>query len=113
MRVRLLPCLLFVCLCVSAQTKLSVDQLVTFIRSSIQLKHPDKQVAAYVTKLKLTEQLDDRTIEDLQGQGAGTKTVEALKELRDASKDLPKPLPKQPKPTAAPIPPPTAAEQQQ
>jgi hypothetical protein len=35
--------------------------------------------------VKLSNQLDDRTIEELQGQGAGPRTVEALRVLRDAS----------------------------
>jgi hypothetical protein len=38
--------------------------------------------------VQLSEKLTDRTIIDLQAQGAGPKTVEALKELRDRTKDL-------------------------
>jgi hypothetical protein len=102
---------LAVCLGAAAQTSLSVDQLVSFIRSSMELKHPDKQLASYLAKVKLSEQLDDRTIEELQGHGAGPKTVEALRELRDASKSLPKPKPKAPKPAPSPVPPPSPEEQ--
>src|SRR5437879_8738726 len=43
-----------------AQARVSVDQIVFFVRSSIHLKHPDKQVATYLLKLKLSERLDAR-----------------------------------------------------
>jgi hypothetical protein len=98
-------------LLLTAQSGITIEQLVSFIRSSIQLRHPDKQVAAYLGKIKLTEQLDDRTIEDLDGQGAGPKTLEALRALRDASRSLPK-APVQEPPKAVPlIPPPPATDQ--
>ena len=72
-----------------AQAKLTVQQLVSFIESSIQLKHPDKQVAVYLSKLKLSERLDARDIEDLQGLGAGPATVAALRKLAETSTSLP------------------------
>jgi len=83
---------------------MTVDQLVKFIQSSVKLKYPDKQVAEYLRHIKLTNKLDDRTIEELQGQGAGSKTVTALHELRDASNSLPA----APAPKPAPAPPPQA-----
>src|SRR5579863_6771357 len=58
-----------------AQREMTVAQLVSFIKSSVQLHTPDRQVADYVHKIKLTNKLDDRTVEELQGLGAGTKTV--------------------------------------
>jgi hypothetical protein len=91
--------------------RMSVEQLVTFIQSSIKLQHEDRRIAEYLRKVKLTNRLDLRTVEDLQGQGAGPKTVVALKELAEASKELVKPVPVAPKPTPPPIPPPSAAEQ--
>jgi hypothetical protein len=99
------------CLCAEAQTTLSVEQLVSFVNSSIRLKHPDRQVATYIARLKLKEKLDDATIEDMQGMGAGPKTIEALKTLRDATRNLEAPKPPTPKPVPAAIPPPSAAEQ--
>jgi hypothetical protein len=68
-----------------AQMQMNVSQLVDFIRSELALKGPDKQVAAYVRKIQLTEKLTDKTIIDLEAQGAGPKTVQALQELRDQS----------------------------
>ena len=94
-----------------AQMKLSVEQLRIFVKSSIELRHDDRRVAEYLKKVRLTEKLDDRTIEDMQGEGAGMKTVEALRLLRDASKDLPAPPKPLPKPAAPVIPPPSAEEQ--
>jgi hypothetical protein len=94
----------------SAQMKLSVEQLTAFIKSSVQLGHEDRRVAEYIRKVKLTHRLDDRTIEDMQGMGAGPKTTAALRELRDASKELPAPPPPAVKPQAAPIPGPSESE---
>src|SRR5947209_15080609 len=67
-----------------AQTQMNVEQVAEFIRSELALKqHTDKQIAAYVRKLQLTEKLTDKAILDLESQGAGPKTVQALQELRD------------------------------
>src|SRR5207302_8261915 len=77
-----------------AQAALTVNQLVSFVQSSIQLKHPDKQVASYLLKLKLSERLDARTIEELQGLGAGPGAMEALRKLMEGSAGLPAPPPK-------------------
>src|SRR5574340_818517 len=102
MRLRLPAVLLAVCLMTAGQTALSVEQLIAFIKSSIQLKQEDRQVASFLSRTKMTERLDDRTIEELQGYGAGLRTVEALKKLRDASTSLPqaqlKPLAPAPSP---------------
>ena len=86
---------------------MTVAQLVMFIRSSVQLKQPDRQVAEYLRQVKLADKLDDRTIEDLQSLGAGPKTVAALRELGEASASLPvAPPPPPPKPVYVPPPPP-------
>lgn len=90
---------------------LTVAKLTDFIKSAVQLKQPDKQVAETLRHFRMTEKLDDRTIEDLQSLGAGPKTVAALKELGDASASLPEPAPPAPKPVVVPIPPPDSVEQ--
>ncbi len=97
----------------SAQAKLTltVEQLKEFVRSSVALKHPDRQVAEYLKKVKLSNQLDATTVEDLQGLGAGPRTLEALNALRDSSASLPKPAPPPPKPVYVPPPPPSSIEQ--
>src|SRR6266540_940001 len=111
MRFRLMAASVAVCLVAWAQTSLTVEQLAEFIRSSVQMKHPDKQVASFLSSVKMLERLDDRTIEELQGIGAGPKTVEALKSLREASASLPKAQPPAPKAAPSPIPPPSSEEQ--
>lgn len=94
-----------------AQMKMTAAQLVSFIKSSIQLKHDDRKVAEYVHKIKLTDKLEDRAVEELQGLGAGPKTVAALRELSATSSNLavtPLPPPPPPRPV---IPPPDSIEQ--
>jgi hypothetical protein len=68
---------------------MNIAQLEQFITSSVNLKHPDKQVADIVKTLKLTERLTASTVEDLQGKGAGPRTLEALRLLIAGSANLP------------------------
>lgn len=107
---RLISLLFALALLLPAQVKLTVNQLLGFVRSSIKLKHPDKQVGEYLRKVQLTEKLDDRTIETLLGEGIGPKTAESLKLLRDATETLEKPKPLLPKPAAPVMAPPPRAE---
>jgi hypothetical protein len=95
----------------AGEMPLTVAKLTDFIKSAVQLKQPDKQVAETLRHFKMTEKLDDRTIEELQSLGAGAKTVAALKELGDASVSLPEAAPPPPKTVVAPIPPPDSIEQ--
>jgi hypothetical protein len=113
MHLRVALLLLGVSLTLPAQMKLTVEQLVSFVKSAIELKQPDKQVAAYLGKVTLSEKLDGHTMEELQALGAGPRTAEALNTLRLASQNLPAP-PKAapPPPPPPPIPPPSSEEQQ-
>jgi hypothetical protein len=90
----------------------SVRDLVKFVKSAIELKQNDVEVAKYLRRMKLTDHLDDRTVEELQGLGAGPKTVAALREMVDTTAKLPEPPPP---PKAAepppPKPPPDSIEQ--
>src|SRR5215469_5530043 len=76
---------------VSAQT-LSVNKLVEFIKSctdpQVRGRYPDKQVADYINHMKLSERLDDRTLEDLEAMNIGAQTRHALEGLRDRTKLL-------------------------
>lgn len=106
--------LLLVCcagLLASAQSRLSVEQLKEFIRSSVALKHDDRKVAEFLKKIKLTNQLDQATIEEMQGLGAGPHTVAALKTLSESTIGLPKAPPPPPKPVYVPPPAPSSVEQ--
>jgi hypothetical protein len=95
----------------AADMSLTVDKLTAFIRSAIQRKTLDKDVAEYLHHVKIVEKLDDRIVEELQGMGAGAKTVAALRVLRDASTNLPVAAPPPPKAVYVPAPPPGSVEQ--
>jgi hypothetical protein len=72
-----------------AQTQMNVQQLADMIRDEIaRHQHNDKQIAAAVREIQLSEKLTDKTIIDLQAQGVGQKTVEALKYLRDQTANM-------------------------
>lgn len=96
-----------------AQQQLTVDKLQEFITSSISQKMLDKDVAAFLAGVKMTEKLSPRTVEDLQSKGAGPKTVAALTRLAEASATLPAPAPKAaaPKPKPPRTPPPYEVQQ--
>lgn len=107
------PLLLMLCAVAPAQAqmKMTADQVVSFIKSSIRLHHDDSKVAEYVKKIKLADRLEDRKVEELQGLGAGPRTMAALRALSSSSSSLavsePPPAPP-PKPV---IPPPDSIEQ--
>jgi hypothetical protein len=93
--------------------KMTVDQLTAFIKSSVQLKHDDRKIADFLKRIKLTQKLTERGIEEMIGYGAGPRTVNALRDLLQTSTslpDAPKPEPRVSQGT--PMPPPSAEEQQ-
>jgi hypothetical protein len=81
-----------------AQETLTVAQLIEFVKSSIAKKLPDRDVAAELAKCRMSQKLEDQTIEDLQTAGAGPRTVAALTKLADESIKLK--LPSAPPPSA-------------
>ncbi len=90
---------------------MTVAQLVAFVKSQIQMKGDDRQTADFLAhKIKLTEHLDERTIEELQGQGAGPKTIQALRKLGEESAALAAAPPPPPPPEAHLPPPPDSIE---
>jgi hypothetical protein len=92
MKFRLSALLLSCLLALQAQIQMNVQQLADFVRSELALKqHTDKQLAAYLKKVQLTEKLTDKTITDLETQGAGPRTTEALQQLRDQTASLKSP----------------------
>ena len=99
------------CLAALAQQSITVDKLVEFLHSSIKLKMPDRQVASYVSKMHLTEKLEDRIIEQLQGDGLGPKTVAALRQVSVSTSALPVAVLKKPDPPPPPPDPPSYNEQ--
>lgn len=64
------------------------SQLVDFVRSSLALKYDDGKIARELKGIKLTDKLDQKTVESLEAQGAGPKTIKALEELRDETANI-------------------------
>lgn len=95
-----------------AQATVTVAKVQEFVRSSIKLKLPDKQIADQLHHFKLSEKLTPQDIEELQGEGAGPKTIAALKELGTTSAALPAAAPPPP-PVIYKQPPPPPYEKQQ
>jgi hypothetical protein len=102
---------LAVSLCL-AQMRMTLEQLAAFVKSSAELKHDDKQVAAYLKRVKLTNKLTDDLILDMKAAGAGPKTAEALEELKKASADLPEAAAAKPKAPPPPVMPPPSTDEQ-
>jgi hypothetical protein len=95
--------LLATAMAIPAETSMTVDQLISFIQSSVKNHIPDKDVAEYLRHVNMSYKLDDRTIEEFEGTGAGPKTIAILHELRNRSASLPAapaPKPKAPPPPA-------------
>lgn len=91
MRWRLGLWILGVTVLTGAQPTSSVNETIDLVRTAIRGKQTDNQTAKSLHKWKLSESLDEHTIEELQSEGAGPKAVEELERLRLASKALPKP----------------------
>src|SRR5438045_3165935 len=65
--------------------------LLSFVQSQVKISD-DRATADYLLhKVKLTQRLDVRSVEDLQGKGAGPQTLRALRKLAEDSAGLPEP----------------------
>lgn len=99
---------------INAQQSFTLSQLSQFLHSAthdMKGKQSDQEIAAFLSKVKLSERLDDATIEKLQSDGAGPKTVAALRALRDRSAALPAARPAAVSAPPKPLPPPSSEEQ--
>lgn len=111
MRAMLSLCLLAATSVVAlAQRVMTADQVEAFIRSSIQLHLDDVKVASYLKKIRLSDRLEDRRVEELEGMGAGPRTILALRALSKSSDSLPVAAPPPPPPPRVVIPPPPPEE---
>ena len=92
MRIRLIALFLAGCLAAAAGS-LTVAQLYTFIQNSAQLmkqgKQSDKETADFLASTKLSDRLDDRTVEQMEGLDIGPRTLDALRKLARESQSLP------------------------
>src|SRR5260370_38289348 len=91
MRFRLLGAALVFCLLATAQTTLTVDQLMKFLNSAIEMKQTDSEIAKYLARTRLSDKLEDSAIEKLLASGIGPKTLAVLHTLPDQSQTLAKP----------------------
>jgi hypothetical protein len=84
---------LVLCCGAFAQTAITVDKLIDFMRSSIPLvkqkQMTDSKLAESLKGYKLTQRLEDRVIEELQEEGLPSRTVAALRAMATASASLP------------------------
>ncbi len=92
MGTRILAAVFAVCLTAMGQT-LTIDKLTSFVESEARLiqqgKETDHNAARFLANVKLSEKLDDRTIEQMQGRvKIPPKMLQALEALRDRSQNL-------------------------
>ena len=89
---RFLACLLAVVFMAMGQQSITVQKLIEFVKSQQQLikqkKGTDKELAAALATLKLSERLEESVIEDLQAGGLGALTLKALEKLQEQSRGL-------------------------
>jgi hypothetical protein len=86
---KIVAAVLGLALCVSAQSKRTVDELVAYIKTAIAEHYKDADVAATVQNIRLANRLDEKTVDELHHLGAQPKTVAALHKLAGASANLP------------------------
>jgi hypothetical protein len=113
MPLRLVSISFFAAALALAQMTMTVKQVQGFVRSSIEQKMQDRVIADYLHKVKMSEKLEDTDIEALLSTGAGPRTIDALKALRDASASLSAATAAGPAPAAAFKQPPPPPEEKQ
>ena len=88
-RLKLIFAMLCCALIAVAQRPMTVAEVAAFVKSQIKMKGGDRETAEFLHKVKLTQKLEDTMVEELQGLGAGAKTVAALRALEQDSAGLP------------------------
>lgn len=74
-----------------AQRTMTVAQVAEFVKSSVEQKLSDKEVAEVLKKTRLSEHMDQKTLGELMNLGTGPLTSMALRELSETSASLPAP----------------------
>ena len=94
-KLRFLFLLVILAVAANAQRAMTVAEVETFVKSQMKLgADRDHATAEYLLKnIKLKEHLDDRIVEEWQGQGVGRETIRALRKLATDSASLPAPPP--------------------
>ena len=81
-----------------AQRTMTIAQVSAFVKSSIEERLSDKEIADVLKKTHLTEKLDDAAVEQIQSLGAGRQTMAAVRDLARESATLAAPAAPAPKP---------------
>ncbi len=103
----LLCAFFFVAALAFAQKAWTVAQLIEFVDSQIKLKGDDRATADYLRGIRLTQKLEPADVENLQGRGAGVRTLQALRKLSEDSATLAAAPPPSAPPPPKPPPPPS------
>jgi hypothetical protein len=69
----------------------TIKDLANAVRSGMQARQSDEQIAHAIEMICLAERLDDEVIDYLQFEGAGKLATDALERQRDVSHGLPHP----------------------
>ena len=72
-----------------AAETVKTSDIISLVRSSIQAHEPDQKLAKALHKLRLSERLDSRAVEELESEGAGPLAAAELERLRESSEQLP------------------------
>ena len=86
---RALAAFLLCCFACAAQNTLTAEQLIAFVKSSVERKMTDTEISRYLRTVKLGERLSESQFEDLVTAGLGQRSLQALHAIHDASKTLP------------------------
>jgi hypothetical protein len=107
---RALAAALLFCFACAAQSTLTAEQLIGFVKSSVERKMTDVEISRYLRTVKLSQRLSESQFEDLLTIGLGQRSLQALHAIHDQSQGLP------PAPAAAvrtvQLPPAPAAQEQ-
>ncbi|HXK07203.1 MAG TPA: hypothetical protein VMS37_32715 [Verrucomicrobiae bacterium] len=110
MRLRLAAAAIAVALVCAAQSALTADQLIAFIKSSVEQKMTDAEVSRYLRTVKLSQRLSDSQFDDLLTSGLGPHSLQVLHAIQDQAQSLP--LADAPAARPDPLPPVPNAEEQ-
>ena len=75
------------------QSGLSYTQLRQFLKSSVEQKLKDKDVANYLKRQVVRFAITDRLVEEFVGWGIGPRTLRALESMQASTAGLPEPKP--------------------
>ena len=112
MRPRLWTAALLLCAVCAAQNALTGDQLIAFVKSSIERKMTDAEISRYLRTVKLSQRLSDAQFDDLLTAGLGPRSLQALHAVQDQARAVSAPEVLAAAPVIAKLPPEPSAEEQ-